>query len=163
MHAPYCGFLSDMSDLARRIEVQIGPLRLAVLGRVYPGAHTQWDADRLLVEAVCVGTRSRVEASGDIMPALSFRRFTAALKVMHSALAGEARLETYDPYLKLVLRMSDGLGHVSGRVEITSPDESERHSFAFAVLDQTDLPSLISQMSEITDAYPSAVETRDGV
>lgn len=152
-----------MTDLARRIEVQIGPLRLAVLGRVYPEAQTEWAADRLLVEAVCVGTRSRVEASGDFMPALSFRRFTAALKVMYSALTGEARLEAYDPYLKLILRMSDGLGHVSGKVEITSADESERHSFEFAALDQTDLPSLISQMSEITDAYPSAVETRDRV
>lgn len=152
-----------MTDLTRRIEVQIGPLRLAVLARVYPGAQTAWDADRLLIEAVCVGTRSRVEVGGDIMPALSFRRFIAALKAMHSTLAGEALLETHDPYLRLVLRMADGLGHVRGRVEITSANESERHSFEFAGLDQADLPRLIAQMSDIADAYPSAVETRDGM
>lgn len=152
-----------MTDLAPRVEVHIGPLRVAVLGRAYPGAQIDWDADRLLVEAVCVGNGSRVEVSGDIMPAVSFRRFAAALKTMHSAVAGEARLETYDPYLRLVLRMSDGLGHVSGKVEITSAYESERHSFEFSGLDQTDLPRLIAEISDIASTYPSAVETRDGV
>ena len=102
-----------------RIEVQIGPLRLAVLGWAYPEAQIDWDADRLLVNAVCVGNRSRVEASGDIVPALSFRQFGAALKQMHATLSGEARLETHDPDLKVVLKMSDGLGHIRGLIVCT--------------------------------------------
>jgi hypothetical protein len=153
----------DMSDSAPRIEFEIGPLRLAVLGWAYPKAQTDWDADRLIVEAVCIGTRSRVEARGDIMPALAFRRFSAALKQMHVTLIGEACLETYDPDLKLELRISDGLGHISGRVEISSAYDSERHSFEFSGLDQTDLPKLIAQISNLTSTYPSALVTRDGV
>ena len=154
---------SDMTDLTRRFEVQIGPLHLAVLGRAYPEAQIGWEADRLVIEAVCVGNRSRVEAAGDIMPALSFRRFAAALKAMHSSLAGEARLETYEPFLRVQLRMSDRLGHVSGKVEITSAHDCELHTFEFSGFDQTDLPRLIAQISDITSTYPSAIETRDGV
>jgi hypothetical protein len=153
----------DMRDLASRIEFEVGPLCLAVLGWAFPEAKTDWDADRLIVEAVCVGARSRVEARGDIMPALAFRRFCAALKRMRTTLGGDARLETHEPGLKLDLRISDSLGHISGRVDISSAYDSERHSFEFSGLDQTDLPRLIAQISRVTSTYPSAVITRDGV
>jgi hypothetical protein len=152
-----------MSDSEPRIEFQIGPLHLAVLGRAYPHAQTDWETDRLIVEAVCVGPKSRVEASGDIMPALSFRRFGAGLKRMQATLTGDARLETYDPGLKVVLRMSDGLGHIGGEVEVSSDYDSERHSFKFCGLDQTDLPRLIAETSNVTTMYPSALGTRDGI
>jgi len=104
-----------------------------------------------------------VRCSGDIMPALAFRRFSAALKQMQATLIGEACLETHDPDLKLVLRISDGLGHISGRVEISSAYDSERHSFEFSGLDQTDLPKLTAQISNVTSTYPSSLVTRDGV
>lgn len=145
-----------------RIEVQIGPVRLAVLGWAYPEALIDWDADRLLVNAVCVGNRSRVEARGDIVPPLSFRQFGAALKQMHATFSGEARLETHDPDLKVVLKMSDGLGHIRGLIEISAVYESERHSFEFSSLDQTDLLRLIAEVSRITSMCPSAIAARDG-
>jgi hypothetical protein len=154
---------TSVNDSAPRIEIQIGPLRLAVLGWAYPGAQTDWDADRLIVEAVCIGAGSRVEAGGDIMPALSFRRFSAALKQIASTLTGDARLETHNPDLKVAVRMSDGLGHLDGDVEISSDYDRERHTFKFSGLDQTDLPRLIAEISNVTSMYPSAIGTRDGI
>ena len=45
-----------MNDLVPCMEFEVGPLRLAVSGRRFPNSKTDWDADRLIVEAVCVGT-----------------------------------------------------------------------------------------------------------
>ena len=81
-------------------------------------------------------------------------------------LSGEiksADLAPFEPELKVSLEASDGHGHFRAKVEITPDYLLQAHRFEFEV-DQSYLPGIIQQCSEIVQEYPiRGQQDREGV
>jgi hypothetical protein len=83
-------------------------------------------------------------------------RWAKQCEALHQSLHGEAVLDSYEPGLRVTLRTTDTLGHLSMLVAITPDHLNQRHTFEFE-LDQSYLPQLIHSCREIIATYPVVV------
>jgi hypothetical protein len=150
-----------LKSLPPEPSLQVDALKIWVLGRQFPDATDEYDANWLNVVALCGGVGSRVEVSGPILDTVSFAEFLDSVSVMENTLTGEAELSSLEPNVKATLRYSDRQGHVEGVVEITADQLLERHRFTLS-LDQSYLPSIRRQLERITEAFPIRGARRRG-
>ena len=124
-----------------------------VRGRMLPQASDYWDGNWLVSDIVIdVGA-----FHGKITAALrveEFQRFRHDLEVVYCTVKGTARLESMEDWIHLEVNV-DGFGHVTvdGRVQDRA-GLGNRLLFHIGELDQTDLPSLIEDLTAIEAAYP---------
>jgi hypothetical protein len=64
-----------------------------------------------------------------------------------------AALDPLEPELRVLLKAADRLGHISAQIEITADHLMQAHKMEFEI-DQSFLPSIIRQCSEVVSKYP---------
>ena len=146
-----------MSDQLRP-EVVVGDpsgdhLAIRVLGRLHPGADDFWDGNWLAtpVEATVGGFQGRVGAS---LRADELQAFRDALQGLHSALNGEAVLESMEKWLTLrVAATSRGRLEVQGTL-LDRAGDGNQLIFKIEGLDQSCLPRIIDSLEELNTSFP---------
>jgi hypothetical protein len=127
-------------------------LTVRVHQRSHPGAGDYWDGN--WVEAQVVIRAG--DFSGDIRGSLrteEIRRFRDEVVAFYSSLRGEARFETMEKWLKVVLT-SDNLGHVTAICEARDrPGMGNTLRFEL-LIDQTFLPPTIAGLDSIVERFP---------
>jgi hypothetical protein len=143
-------------------DLVIERFRIWLHGWQYPEASDDWDSNWLRLTASYSGATGVVTVSGAILDTVSFSSFQSQLAAMRRSLAGESVLESVEPELRLRLWMSDRLGHIQGRLDLTKDHLLEHHWFTLQ-LDQSDLPAILGQLAKIVSAYPVRGTARRGV
>jgi hypothetical protein len=133
--------------------LHIGALRIWVHGYQFPDAIDAWDGNWLNITACYEGHGTRVVVAGPILDTVSFQTFAAGLRKIHSALEGEARLESVEPNLAARVIAQGKTGGMLLRAEMTPDHMSEGHWFEQA-LDQSYLRSAIAACEEVLRRFP---------
>jgi len=134
-------------------DFQLCGLSVWVKSRLFPDNSSSWDGNWLMVRARMESTGATVTAEGPLLMTNDLERFRTQLETMNESLTGEASLHGYEPNLRVTLG-ADGLGHISGEVEITPDHLSECHRFDIWGFDQTYLPALIHSLDRILERFP---------
>jgi hypothetical protein len=146
-----------MSDQLR-LEVVVGDpagdhVSIRVLGRLHPGSDDFWDGNWLAtpIEAAVGGFQGRVGAS---IRAEELRAFRDALRGLHSALNGEAVLESMEKWLTLrIAATSRGRLEVQGTL-LDRAGDGNQLIFNIEGLDQSYLPRIIDSLDEVNTLFP---------
>jgi hypothetical protein len=147
-----------MSDIATpddfgEPDLGFAGFQLWVHGHQFPEAEDYSDGDWLRVTAHCGASGASVWAQGAILMVTDIARFGDRCAAMLGGTAATAALDPFEPDLKVLIEISDGLGHIRARVEITPDHLMQAHRFAFEI-DRSFLPSIIRQCSTIVEKYP---------
>lgn len=134
-------------------DLQVAGLRLWVHGRQFPEAKDYDDGNWLRVTANCSASGASVWAQGPILAVTDIAGLGNECNAMLCGKTKSAALAPFEPNFKLSLEATDSLGHIRALVEITPDHLSQSHRFEFEV-DQTYLPGIIKQCSEIVQEYP---------
>jgi hypothetical protein len=134
-------------------DLKVAGFQLWVHGRQFPEAEDYDDGNWLRVTAHYGASGASVWAQGAILMVKNIAGFGDECAAMLSGEIKSAALEPLEPELKVSLEASDGLGHIRARVEITPDHLLQAHRFEFGV-DQSYLPGIIRQCSEIVQEYP---------
>ena len=127
---------------------------LQIERRLFPQASDAWDGNAL-------GCRVSLRVGGFIgefattMWANDFYRFLVELRGLNQTLDGSADFETAEGQVSLAIASVSSLGTL--RVSGSARDVAgigNRLDFELSEFDQTDLPSLIRTLEEISTAYP---------
>jgi hypothetical protein len=105
----------------------------------------------ITVECSASGALVRVE-NRSIIELTDIERWLKAMKQMHQTLKGEATLNPCEPEIKAKLTMKNH-GQMSFEVIITPDNLYQTHKFLFEI-DQSYLPSAISDLDKILKKYP---------
>jgi hypothetical protein len=132
--------------------LQIGRLKIWVHGRQFPLAQDYWDGNWLHVTARCDSASSAVSAAGPILHLGELARLLDECEHLYESLSGVAKLDCMEPNLGVTLTAKTS-GHVDVLIRITPNHMLERHEFNESI-DQTFLPTIISQCSEILMEHP---------
>lgn len=128
-------------------------LELWVHGYEFPQLSDYWDGNWLRVTAHCGGAGASVWVSGALVRNVDLSGWADQCDAVREGTANVAELAPLEPALKVTVQPTDGLGHVSVKVEITPDHMTQRHSFEFTS-DQTYLPELSKSCRAIVHAYP---------
>jgi hypothetical protein len=120
--------------------------------RQFPQAKDFWDGNWLNVTAHCGTQGADVWVNGSILGAPDVASCLAALEEMNRTLSGEANLGSFEPELRVDLKM-ESLGQVWVRIEITPDHMTQEHVFQFEV-DQSYLGRLIEDCRRLLARYP---------
>ena len=134
-------------------DLKVAGLQLWVHGRQFPESEDYYDGNWLRVTAHCGASGASVWAEGAIVMITDIYGFGAECTAMLCGKTKSAALAPCEPDLKVSLEATDSLGHIRALVEITPDHLSQSHRFEFEV-DQTYLPVIIKQCSEIVQEYP---------
>lgn len=144
-------------------DLKVAGFQLWVHGRQFPEAEDHYDGNWLRVTAHCGASGASVWAQGAILMVTDIAGFGDGCAAMLSGEMKSAALTPFEPELKVSLEASDSVGHVRAKVEITPNHLLQSHRFEFAV-DQSYLPSIIKQCSEIVQEYQiRGQQGREGV
>ncbi len=127
--------------------------QLWIHGRQNPEAQDFDDGNWLNVTAHCGVNGASVWVSGAIVMVSDIARWATQCKTLYQTGQGEAVLQPCEPNLLVTLRSSDQIGHILMRVEITPDHMTQEHRIDFEI-DQSYLPSLITQCRAIVAEYP---------
>lgn len=133
-------------------DISVGGLSLWMRAREFPEATDHWDANWLNTVAHCQYPGARVSVDGPFVRTTELHEFAAACSRLHETLAGEAALQTLEPYLKVSLR-GNGRGQIEVAISITSDHLNQQHSF-LGEIDQTDLPSIVAGCRRVLERFP---------
>jgi hypothetical protein len=133
-------------------DLKIFGLSVWVDGREFPDSSEYYDGNWLKVEAQVEVSGAKVRCAGPILMTSDLQRFRDKLIDVNATLAGEATLSSYEPNLKVTLKIMS-LGHVEAEVEITPDHLNQFHRFSFE-LDQSYLPNVIQSCEAILAHYP---------
>lgn len=128
-------------------------LQLWIHGRQFPEAQDFWDGNWLNVTAHCGANGASVWASGAIVMVSDIAHWATQCEALYESGQGDASLQPCEPNLLVTLRSSDQIGHILMRVEITPDHITQKHRIDFEI-DQSYLPSLITQCRAIVAEYP---------
>jgi hypothetical protein len=142
-------------------DLSVAGFQLWVHGYAYPDVADGWDADWLRVTAHAGANGASVWVTGTVLETSGVLRFRRGLAAMYESLAGEARLESYEPNI-VVRAEAVGGGHVAIRVELTPDHLEQGHWFEFGA-DQSYLPAAIAQADAILGRLPVRDPTSRGV
>lgn len=152
-----------------RTQAGLGPpdlnfagFQLWVHGYAYADAAHGGDADWLRVTAHTEASGASVWVAGTILETFDVVRFRRALATMYDSLAGEAKLESYEPNVVLQAAARGQTGHVDVRVELTPDHMTQGHWFESAA-DQSYLPAIIAQCDAILARVPVRDASSRGV
>ena len=134
-------------------DLKVAGFQLWVHGRQFPEAEDYDDGNWLRVTAHCGASGASVWAQGAILMVTDIAGFGDGCAAMLSGEIKSAALDPFEPELRMSLEASDGLGHIRAQVEITPDHLQQAHRFEFEV-DQSYLPGIIRQCSEIVQEYP---------
>ncbi len=126
-------------------------LALCGISKVATDCH---DENWLRVTAHCGASGASVWAQGAILMVTDVAGFGDGCTAMLGGKSKTAALTPLEPDLKVTLESTDSLGHVRAHVEITPVHVWQSHRFEFEV-DQSYLPGIIKQCSDIVSEYPS--------
>lgn len=124
-----------------------------VLRRARGDEHDEWDANWIVawVSVAAGAWHGRIEGT---LRAGDFRAFREALESVHETGSGEARFNTVDEWLTLVLR-GDGLGGFAVHGEARdAPGIGNLLTFELDPIDDHELAALIEQLKTIETSYP---------
>ena len=127
--------------------------QLWIHGRQFPDAQHYYDANWLRVTAHCGASGGSVWAQGALLMVPDIARFGASCDAMWRGDSTSSSLDPLEPEIKLVLEVSDRLGHIRVQVDITPDHVAQSHWFEFEI-DQSYLPEIIRQCAEIVRKYP---------
>ena len=143
--------------------LKVAGFQLWVHGREFPESKDYYDGNWLRVTAYCGASGASVWAQGAILMVTDIAGFGHQCAKMLGGDGKLAALDPWEPELKVSLEVSDGLGHIRSQVEITPDYLLQAHRFEFEI-DQSYLPGIIRQCSEIVKEYPiRGQQGRDGV
>lgn len=134
-------------------DLTVAGFQLWVHGRQFPEAEDYYDGNWLRVTAHCGASGASVWAQGAIVMVTDIYGFGDGCAAMHRGEMKAAALAPFEPELKVSLEVSDSVGHIRAQVEITPDHLLQSHRFEFEV-DQSYLPGIIRQCSEIVQEYP---------
>ena len=140
------------SDLGRP-DLRVGGFQLWVHGLEFPGACDYYDGNRLRVTAHCGAGGASVWVQGSILMVTVIAGFGKECEAILRGDSNSAILDLFEPELKVLLEVTDRLGHARVRVEITPYPLAQFRRMEFDI-DQGRLPGIIEQCSEITLKYP---------
>ncbi|GAB4224489.1 MAG: hypothetical protein Kow0062_26350 [Acidobacteriota bacterium] len=144
-------------------DLKVAGFQLWVHGRQFSDAEDYYDGNWLRVTAHCGATGASVWAQGAILMVTDIASFGDQCNAMLRGESKAATLDPLEPELKLSLEAADGLGHIRARVEITPDHLLQHHWFQFEV-DQSYLPGIIRECSEIVQRHPiRGKQDREGV
>ncbi len=141
---------SDLGEPA----LKVAGFQLWVHGREWPESEEYYDGNWLRVTAHCGASGASVWTQGAVLMVSDIAGFGDECAAMLAGDSKSAALEPLEPELKVSLEAADRLGHIRAQVEITPNHLAQAHRFEFEV-DQSYLPSIIKQCSEIVQEYPS--------
>lgn len=134
-------------------DLKLAGFQLWVHGRQFPEAVDYDDGNWLRVTAHCGASGASVWAQGAILMVTDIARFGDACTAMYRGEAKLGTLEPLEPEICIMLRNSDNLGHICATVKITPDHLAQSHLFEFDI-DQSYLPDIIAQCSEIVRKFP---------
>jgi hypothetical protein len=137
-----------------RPDLTVAGFQLWVHGRQFPEAEDYYDGNWLRVTAHCGASGASVWAEGAILMVTEIARFGSQCAEMLSGATSAAALDPIEPGLEVSLQVSDRLGHVLAKVEITPDHLMQAHTMQFEI-DQSYLPEMIRQCSAIVQEYPT--------
>lgn len=144
-------------------DLRVAGFQVWVHGRQYPEAEDYDDGNWLQVTAHCGAHGASVWVQGAILMVTDIAGFGDECAAMHRGEGTSAGLAPFEPELKLSLEAIDSFGHIRAQVQLTPDHLRQSHQFDFEV-DQSYLPSIIKQCSEILQEYPiRGREDREGV
>lgn len=128
-------------------------LAIAVTGRSHPECSDYWDGNwiRSILKVRAGGFTADITAD---LRTTEIHKFGEELAAMNDNLAGEAVLNTLEEWIAVSIQFRPN-GHldVTGEV-MDEPGVGNRLVFELHNLDQTHLPSWLSQIREIESKYP---------
>ena len=133
--------------------IALGPLKIWVHGRQFPGDCDYWDGNWLAATALCDGAGSRVEVSGYFLHLGEIKKWKNSLEEFSHSLTGGVELPTIEPTLKVKIEATGSRGHLKCLVEITGDHMNELHRFSLDI-DQSYLPGLLAQLATMMREYP---------
>ena len=127
-------------------------IALNVSGRGYPNATDFWDANWLIctVEIAVGAFRGWVDS---MIRTEELEGFRGQLLRLHDGLHGEAEFATMEEWLSLRL-IGDGRGHIEARCQLGDEPGGGNTLTCRLSMDQTFLPPLMRELSELLNAYP---------
>jgi len=133
-------------------DLSFGGFSLSVHGREFPDHDDYWDGNWLTATASMKTYGSFVEVSGPILHLSDVQLFRDALLKLSETLTGTAKLEGFEPNLRLTFEGSH-TGHADVQVEITPDHMLENHRFNVS-LDQTSYAPIIRGCNDILRRFP---------
>jgi len=131
----------------------IGPLRVWVHGRQFERAQDYWDGNWLRVTAYCAEGGGSVHVHGLIAHSGEIDHLPKGCQKLYETLSGSASLLCIEPGLSVELHAVGSTGGLEATVQITPDNLTQDHRFRFT-LDQSFLPSVVSQCKALLRQYP---------
>jgi hypothetical protein len=132
--------------------LELASFRIWVHGRQFPDSLDFWDGNWLNITAQCDAPGALVSASGAILHLSELQDWYTASERLYETLTGEATLKCIEPALFVSLK-AQSRGRMALAVEITPDHMTQQHRFTFDI-DQSYLPTFLSQCKAILTAYP---------
>ena len=132
--------------------ITIGGLRIWLHGRQFPDSIDYWDGNWLRATACCSSPGAIVCTEGPIIHLGEIHGLLHECRILYESLKGEAKLACIEPNLSVKLA-AEWNGALTVVIEITPDQMTERHSFD-EHLDQSYLPSIISQCEAVLEKFP---------
>ena len=133
-------------------DLKLAGLQIWVHKRQFPDADDYWDANRINVTVHCEARGSNVWVQGNIIHLSEISQFLSGVGNIKGDLKGKAELACMEPQLYLKLEAKN-LGHIEMEVDLTPDHLSQQHKFTFEI-DQSYLPSVITECKKILEQYP---------
>ena len=133
--------------------LKVDSFQLWVHGRQFPEAQDYDDGNWLRVTAHCGHAGASVWVTGSILQVIDIVCWAQECETVGSGSAKMASLAPLEPELKVVIQTTDSLGHLEMTVEITPNHSQQEHLFRFEI-DQSYIPSIVTQCREIEKSYP---------
>lgn len=129
-------------------------MAVRVLGRMHPDSDDYWDGNWLVspVSARLGGFAVRIDAA---LRVDELRAFRLGLEQLSQQLRGEAELVSMEHWIMLTVRCQpNGSLSVAGELD-DDMGSGNTLSFTIAGLDQTDIPAMVTALTEIEHAHPA--------
>jgi hypothetical protein len=135
-----------------RLGGELEYIALNVSGRVFPNAMDIWDANWLncTVEIAAGAFLGRVQG---MIRTEELETFRGQLLRLYDGLNGEAEFSTMEGWVSLRL-IGDGRGHIEARCRLDDEPGVGNTLTCRLSVDQTFLPPLLQQLSELISTYP---------
>jgi|JI10StandDraft_1071094.scaffolds.fasta_scaffold12682_12 hypothetical protein len=132
--------------------IKLAGLQIWIHGRQFSESEDYYDGNWLNVTAHCGEAGASVWVSGAIVAVVEIDHWLSSSRELLKGLVAKAELPCIEPHLYVILQ-AGSLGHVTMEVSITPDNMTQEHKFIFEI-DQSYLPSLISQCEDVLKEYP---------
>lgn len=142
-------------------DLKLAGLQIWIHSRQFPQAKDYGDGNWVNVTAHCGTMDADIWTQGSIIHLSEIESWLKQIELMYEKLDGKAELSCMEPNLFARMKI-DQRGQVSLLVKITPDHMNQKHEFTFEI-DQSYLPSLISELKEILKRFPVKDKERKSV